>query len=80
MSELFLLAARWNGVLLLDEADVYMEDRAIHDLHKNQVISCKSLVGFLLSSATNRCILSTSSHPRILRRYPVSYHESQAYD
>ncbi|KAL8758795.1 MAG: hypothetical protein Q9199_001206 [Rusavskia elegans] len=39
MSELFLLAARWNGILLLDEADVYMEDRAIHDLHKNQLIS-----------------------------------------
>ncbi|KAL8653580.1 MAG: hypothetical protein Q9226_003795 [Calogaya cf. arnoldii] len=40
MSELFLLTARWNGILLLDGADVYMQDRrASHDLHQSQVIS-----------------------------------------
>ncbi|KAL8869455.1 MAG: hypothetical protein Q9198_007878 [Flavoplaca austrocitrina] len=40
MSELFLLTARWNGILLLDEADVYMQDRrASHDLHQSQLIA-----------------------------------------
>ncbi|KAL8713834.1 MAG: hypothetical protein Q9225_006684 [Loekoesia sp. 1 TL-2023] len=39
MSELFQLAARWNGILLLDEADVYMQDRALHDLQANQLVS-----------------------------------------
>ncbi|KAL8719666.1 MAG: hypothetical protein Q9181_008036 [Wetmoreana brouardii] len=48
MTELFQLAAKWNGILLLDEADVYMQDRALHDPHTNQLVSSELLVVFLL--------------------------------
>ena len=51
--ELFELAARWNGILLLDEADVYMQNRAVHGLDQNQLVSSKSFVGFLLGPAAN---------------------------
>ncbi|KAI0469914.1 hypothetical protein GGR56DRAFT_661241 [Xylariaceae sp. FL0804] len=33
------LAKRWNAVLLLDEADVFLEQRTIHDLARNQLVS-----------------------------------------
>ena len=69
MSELFLLAARWNGILLLDEADVYMQDRgAAHDLHQNQLISSKSILSRLPANGliTNRCVLALL---RILEYY-----------
>ncbi|KAI4212582.1 MAG: hypothetical protein LQ349_009343 [Xanthoria aureola] len=50
--ELFELAARWNGILLLDEADVYMQDRAMHGLDQNQLVS-KHYEGILFLT-TNR--------------------------
>lgn len=43
----------WNGILLLDEADVYMQNRAVHGLDQNQLVSSKSFVGFLLGPAAN---------------------------
>ncbi|KAI9685941.1 MAG: hypothetical protein M1820_010719 [Bogoriella megaspora] len=30
---------KWNAVLLLDEADVMLEARSTHDLHRNQLVS-----------------------------------------
>ncbi|KAF3909714.1 Spastin [Arthrobotrys entomopaga] len=33
------LAERWNAVLLLDEADVYLEARSIHDIQRNSLVS-----------------------------------------
>ncbi|KAI0193019.1 P-loop containing nucleoside triphosphate hydrolase protein [Xylaria flabelliformis] len=33
------LAARWNAVLLLDEADVYLAERAEHDIERNKLVS-----------------------------------------
>ncbi|KAJ0364681.1 hypothetical protein COL26b_012392 [Colletotrichum chrysophilum] len=35
----FKLAHRWNCVLLLDEADVYLAERNIHDLDRNGIVS-----------------------------------------
>ncbi|KAI0491038.1 P-loop containing nucleoside triphosphate hydrolase protein [Xylaria cf. heliscus] len=33
------LAARWNAVLLLDEADVYLASRTTHDIERNRLVS-----------------------------------------
>ncbi|KAI1751998.1 P-loop containing nucleoside triphosphate hydrolase protein [Xylaria castorea] len=33
------LAATWNAVLLLDEADVYLAERAEHDIERNKLVS-----------------------------------------
>lgn len=39
LQDILELAARWQGVLLLDEADVFLEQRTRHDLHRNAVVS-----------------------------------------
>ncbi|KAK6513066.1 hypothetical protein TWF506_009229 [Arthrobotrys conoides] len=33
------LAQRWKAVLLLDEADVYLEERSVHDIKRNALVS-----------------------------------------
>lgn len=42
------LATRWTGILLLDEADVSMQARSLESLDRNQIVSCKFPVNFLL--------------------------------
>lgn len=34
-------AKKWNAIVLLDEADVYLETRASHDLRRNSIVSSK---------------------------------------
>lgn len=29
----------WNAVLLIDEADVFLERRSVHDMHRNSLVS-----------------------------------------
>lgn len=36
----FKKAIRWDAIMLLDEADVYMEYRQIHDLNRNNLVAC----------------------------------------
>ena len=36
---IFQRADKWNAVLLLDEADVFLEQRSIHDVHRNALFS-----------------------------------------
>ena len=33
------MVAKWNAVLLLDEADVFLEKREVHDIHRNALVS-----------------------------------------
>ncbi|KAF2852560.1 P-loop containing nucleoside triphosphate hydrolase protein [Plenodomus tracheiphilus IPT5] len=33
------MCARWNAVLLLDEADVFLEKRSLHELERNKLVS-----------------------------------------
>ena len=39
LAEVFLLATRWTGIALLDEADVFMQERTLQDLERNQLVS-----------------------------------------
>ncbi len=32
---------KWNAFLLVDEADVFLEQRTIHDLERNKLVSSK---------------------------------------
>ena len=49
------LAARWNAVLLLDEADVFMEQRSNHEIERNKLVSSKlSFAGRTLPSSFRR--------------------------
>lgn len=39
LSLIFDLAGHWNALLLLDEADVFLEQRSLHDVHRNALVS-----------------------------------------
>ena len=39
LKETFGYAVNWNAVLLLDEADVFLQERDIHDLKRNALVS-----------------------------------------
>lgn len=36
---IFQRADKWNAVLLLDEADIFLEQRSLHDVHRNALVS-----------------------------------------
>jgi DNA polymerase III delta prime subunit len=38
------LAAAWNAIVLIDEADVFLEQRSNHDLQRNGLVSGRILV------------------------------------
>jgi AAA+ superfamily predicted ATPase len=38
LPRIFKHAARWKAVLLLDEADVLLEQRSSHDIHRNALV------------------------------------------
>ena len=35
----FKLARRWGAILLIDEADIYMESREVMDLTRNSIVA-----------------------------------------
>ena len=39
LSNIMDMSAKWNAVLLLDEADVFLEQRSAHDLERNKLVS-----------------------------------------
>lgn len=39
LAKWFKLAARWNAVLLIDEADIYMEHRSVQDIARNSLVA-----------------------------------------
>lgn len=43
LSNIMEMSTKWNAVLLLDEADVFLEQRSAHDLERNKLVSSKSL-------------------------------------
>lgn len=41
LTKILDLAYRWNAVLLLDESDVFLEQRTSDNLKWNQLVSCR---------------------------------------
>lgn len=39
LSNILEMCQKWNSVLLLDEADVFLEERSSHDLERNKLVS-----------------------------------------
>jgi len=39
LSQILEIAHHWGAVLLIDEADTFLEQRGIHDLHRNAMVS-----------------------------------------
>ena len=43
LSQLFRQADSWNAILLLDEADVLLEERSREDYSRNNIVSSKKI-------------------------------------
>jgi len=39
LNQIFDIVTSWDAVLLIDEADVFMEQRSVHDLVRNELVS-----------------------------------------
>jgi hypothetical protein len=53
LSKILEMVTKWNAILLLDEADVFLEQRSPNELERNKLVSSKShlcLVAFSLSA------------------------------
>lgn len=55
--------SHWNGVLLLDEADVFLEQRSINSLERNELVSSKSSLLRPTSSIEDSWLTSRDSFP-----------------
>jgi len=42
LNEAFEMAAKWNAIILLDEADVFLEERRPNELQRNSLVSGKA--------------------------------------
>ena len=72
------IAARWNAVLLLDEADVFLQERSAHEVERNKLVSSMLIAFFispLLMKLTSGFLSSIPSNARVLHRHPLRYHE-----
>lgn len=43
LKEALELCARWNALLLIDEADVYLESRSSDNLERNELVSSEEI-------------------------------------
>jgi hypothetical protein len=48
LSRLFSLSTRWNSIMLMDEADVFMQERSLKNLEINWLVSSEFSNGFSL--------------------------------
>lgn len=39
LNEIFDIAHAWNAVVLIDEADVFLEERSVHDIERNALVA-----------------------------------------
>lgn len=59
--------AKWKAILLLDEADIFLEKRDLHDLSRNALVSSKAFRSYLLLFVTN--LVCTTVFLRMLEYY-----------
>lgn len=39
LTQIFALASTWKAIVLIDEADVFLEQRDLHDLQRNAMVA-----------------------------------------
>ena len=80
MEEIFDDAIRFNAILVLDEADVFLQERDYENLERNALVSSElpvqTFCSFLVL-ADQSCSLPPGS--RIFQRRPLSHHQSRWY-
>jgi SpoVK/Ycf46/Vps4 family AAA+-type ATPase len=44
LSQILELVTKWKAILLLDEADVFLEQRSVHELEENKLVSGQYII------------------------------------
>ncbi|OJD21423.1 hypothetical protein ACJ73_07235, partial [Blastomyces percursus] len=70
LSRVLDLVRRWDAILLLDEADVFLSERSVNGLHHNALVSCFSSRPSILEGS---CSLLPTGTPRWTRQCKVGY-------
>jgi hypothetical protein len=70
LNEILGMVARWNAVLLLDECDIFLEQRTTHDLERNRVVGTFLRVleyykGLLFLTTNRATSIDPAFHSRI---------------
>lgn len=39
LTRIFSMSSAWDAVVLIDEADVFLEERSLHDLERNAMVA-----------------------------------------
>lgn len=60
--------SRWDAVLLLDEADVFLEKRSTQSLNRNNLVSGMSQIPYLPKMYKSKTMNSVSAALGVLRR------------
>ena len=61
LSNVLEMSTKWNAVLLLDEADVFLEQRSAHDLERNKLVSSQYFILLCLFTLSLSLSLSAPS-------------------
>ena len=76
LSNILEMASKWNAVLLLDEADVFLEERSSHDLERNKLVS---IFLRILEYYSGILFLTTNRASNIDPAFQSRIHISMAY-
>ena len=61
LSNVLEMCTKWNAILLLDEADVFLEQRSAHDLERNKLVSSECSDEFYDILSANHSSLPSNS-------------------
>ena len=78
--QFFRNATKWDAIVLIDEADIYLERRSVNDLHRNSIVSGMHYLArhaYQPTKANSYSSLPSSS--RLLSRHPIPYHKPGWY-
>jgi SpoVK/Ycf46/Vps4 family AAA+-type ATPase len=76
LTEILEIVARWKAILLLDECDVFLEARSVHDLERNKLVS---IFLRLLEYYEGILFLTTNRVSNIDAAFQSRIHISMAY-
>lgn len=86
LSNVLEMSTKWNAVLLLDEADVFLEARSSHDLERNKLVSIflrmleyYSGILFLTTNRVANVDAAFQSRIHISVEYPELSHSSRRH-
>ena len=77
LSNVLEMATKWNAILLLDEADVFLEQRSSHDLERNKLVS---IFLRILEYYEGILFLTTNRVDNIDAAFQSRIHVSMQYD